>query len=60
MQRQFDVQPARAGSGSRRRQTIGFGIGPEHVFDLAFEHDLCRHGTPVRLELALRDAGQLT
>ena len=32
---------------------VGFGIGPEHVFNVAFEHDLCRHGTPERLELAL-------
>ena len=47
VQRQFDAATARRpGTAAARSSTIGVGIGPEHVFELAFEHDLCRHDFP--------------
>ena len=61
MQQQLDAQPVRTGSGNRRRQIIGFGIRPKRVFDLAFEHDLCRHDIPGRTNTWRRvHIGQLT
>ena len=53
MQRQLDIQSASVRRHCARRIEIDFEIAPEHAFDVAFEHHLCRHGTPVRLELAL-------
>ena len=56
VQRQFDdaarLAPGRAAAAHRR---CAVGIGPERIFDMAFEHCLRRHDIPVAHgELALR------
>ena len=38
VQRQFDMRPASRSAGRGRRMTMPLGIGPERIFDLAFEH----------------------